>query len=258
MENTFLSKLNIEQFLKANFQEILVLKETSSTNDVAKELALKGVNSAIVVSESQTNGRGRLNREFYSPKDKGVYLSVLLRPNIKLKNAPKITAFCGVCVARAIESLASVKVGIKWVNDLFINGKKVGGILTESAINGETRTLDYVVIGIGVNVFDDKYPDFIKDIATNIQKESGAIVNKNEVIAQIVNNLAGIESAVSNNLFLEEYKQRQIVLNKQIKVVTLNEEFYCTAIDIDENGNLIVSNSTAVQTITAGDVSIRM
>ena len=258
MENALLSKLNIEQFLNVNLQKVLVLKETESTNNLAKELALQGINSAIVVSESQTKGRGRLNREFYSPKNKGIYLSVLLRPNIELKNASKITAFCGICVAKAIESLASVKVGIKWVNDLFINGKKVGGILTESAINGETRSLDYVVIGIGVNVFDDEYPDFIKDIATNIEKESGAIVNKNELIAKIVNNLFDVENAVSNNSFLKEYKQRQIILNKQIKVVSLNDEFYGVAIDIDENGNLIVNNNGTVQTISAGDVSIKI
>ena len=253
-----LSKTTLQNLIDKNFDEIVVLKQTTSTSDIAKNLAKRGVKSALIVSESQTKGRGRLNREFYSPKDKGVYLSLLLRPNLKISDAFKITSFCGVCVANAIESLAGVTVGLKWVNDLFINGKKVGGILTESAINAETRTLDYVIIGIGVNVYNDNYPDFIKNVATNIEKESGIKIDRNELIAKIVNNLIGLENAVINGAYLKEYSDRQIILNKQVKVVLLNEEFYATAVEISENGALIVNKNGKLETITAGDVSIRV
>ncbi|MBR5439207.1 MAG: biotin--[Clostridia bacterium] len=252
-----LSKTTLQNLIDKNFDEIVVLKETQSTSDLCKDLALKGTSSAIVVSESQTKGRGRLNREFYSPKNKGVYLSLLLRPNLKMGDAFKITSFCGVATANAIESLANVKVGLKWVNDLFINSKKVGGILTESAINAETRTLDYVIIGIGVNVYNDNYPDFIKNVATNIEKESNKKIDKNELIAKIVNNLNELESAVISGNYLKEYTNRQVILNKQVKVVLLNEEFYATAVGIDENGALIVNKNGELKTITAGDVSIR-
>ena len=252
-----LSKTTLQNLITKPFDEVVVLKQTTSTSDVAKDLAKSGVKSALVVSESQTNGRGRLNREFYSPKNKGIYLSLVLRPNLKMSDAFKITSFCGVATANAIESLAGVKVGLKWVNDLFINGKKVGGILTESTIDGESGNLDYVIVGIGVNVYDDVYPNFIKDVATNIEKESGKKIDRNELIAKIVNNLSGLESTVIDGAYLKEYSDRQVILNKQVKVVLASEEFYATAVGIDENGALIVNKNGELKTITAGDVSIR-
>lgn len=253
-----ISKLELKNLINAPIQEIVVLKETGSTSDVAKELFKKGVKTALVVSESQTNGRGRINRQFYSPKDKGVYLSLLISPNLDMVSAPKITGYAGVICANAIESLAPIKVGLKWVNDLFINSKKVGGILTESAINTKTRTLDYAVIGIGINVYDDVYPNFIKDVATNVERESGVKINKNELIAKIVNNLFDLENSIKTNSYLKEYKERQIILNKQVKVVLNSEEFYATAVDIDKNGALIVLKDGKKQTILFGDVSIRV
>ena len=252
-----LSKTTLQNLITKPFDDVVVLKQTTSTSDVAKDLAKSGVKSALVVSESQTNGRGRLNREFYSPKDKGIYLSLVLRPNLKMSDAFKITSFCGVATANAIESLAGVKVGLKWVNDLYINSKKVGGILTESTINGESGSLDYVIVGIGVNVYNDNYPDFIKNVATNIEKESGKKIDRNELIAKIVNNLNGLESEVTSGNYLKEYTNRQVILNKQVKVVLASEEFYATAVGIDENGALIVNKNGELKTITAGDVSIR-
>ncbi len=253
--NFAITELGIKKFLNNSDIKVVVLNETSSTSDDAKNLLKSGLDSVLVVSESQTSGRGRLNREFYSPKDKGVYLSLGLRPNLSAFNASLITSFCGVAVANAIEQLSGVKVGLKWVNDLFINSKKVGGILVESSFSG--LNIDYVVIGIGVNVYDDIYPEFIKDVATNIEKESGKKINKNELIARITNNLSNLENQIKSKEFLNEYKERQIILNKQIKVVTPSGEFYSTAIDIDKSGALIVENNGEKQLITAGDVSIR-
>lgn len=251
------SKLNLQNLINYPFEKILVLSKTTSTNAVAKELFNNGVKSAVVVSESQTAGKGRLNRTFFSPKGKGVYLSVLLCPSISILNAPLITGFCGVQVANAIEKLSGAKTFLKWVNDLFINGKKVGGILTESGINASTKTLDYVIVGIGVNVYDCNYPEFIKDIATNIEKESGVKVDKTRLIAEIINGLLGLESAVESKDFLAEYKERQIILNKQVKVVLSNEEFYATAVDVDESGALIVIKDGVKRSVTVGDVSVR-
>ena len=135
--------------------------EIESTNDFAKEKAKTENSNFTVTASLQTKGRGRKGRTFFSPKGAGLYLSIAVNLNISFEEFPKITTYTAVCVARAIEKLTSLKIDIKWVNDLYVNGKKLCGILTEGSFSGEKTY--FVIIGIGVNLLKSSFPEEIKD-----------------------------------------------------------------------------------------------
>ena len=212
-----------EQTIKDNLIDksidVIIKETTLSTNDDAKSLSLSG-KQVVVIAENQEKGRGRLNRNFYSPKGKGVYMSVLLNPDLSITDSVKITTFVAVACAKAIESLVKLKVDIKWVNDLYINGKKVCGILTESQIDTKTGRLKYAVCGIGINCYGLDYPSEISFIATSIEKESGVKIDRNLLISAILNEIKDIKTEIESGNYLNEYKSRQIILGKEILVVS--------------------------------------
>ena len=159
------------------------LSEIDSTNRYLKELAATGApEGTVVIANKQSAGRGRLGRSFFSPEEKGIYMSILLRPEIELERAVLITSMAAVAVARAVERVSTIPAQIKWVNDIFINRKKVCGILTEAGINTEKGSLDYAVLGIGVNVGSMEFPAELKEIATSVSNECGKEVSKNDLI----------------------------------------------------------------------------
>lgn len=249
-----------EKFIKNNLInkdiDIVIQDTTASTNDDVKSFIGKS-NLAVVIAENQTNGRGRNNRSFYSPSGKGVYMSILLTPNLSVTDGVKITTFVAVKVANAVEKVSGLKVGIKWVNDLFINGKKVSGILTESGVDFKNRKLSYAVCGIGINCYGLDFPSEISSIATSLEKE-GAKVDRNLLIVEILNGLNDIEREILSGNYLREYKNRCIVLNKRVTVVSGQESYTATAVDITESGALIVNKNGELITVNSGDVSIRI
>ena len=236
--------------------DIVIKETTASTNDDVKSF-VGASKLAVVIAENQTKGRGRNNRSFYSPSAKGVYMSILLTPNLSVTDGVKITTFVAVAVANAVEKVSGLKVGIKWVNDLFINGKKVCGILTESGVDFKNKKLSYAVCGIGINCYGLDFPSEISTIATSIEKE-GAKIDRNLLIAEILNNLSNIESQVLNGKYLEEYKNRCILLNREVTVVSGQDEYTAIAKDITESGALIVDKNGELLTVNSGDVSIRI
>ena len=251
-----LNENSIKQNLINKDINIVIKDTTASTNDDVKSFI--GESSlAVVIAENQTKGRGRNNRSFYSPSGKGVYMSILLTPNLSVTDGVKITTFVAVAVANAVEKVSGLKVGIKWVNDLFINGKKVSGILTESGVDFKNKKLSYTVCGIGINCYGLDFPSEISSIATSLEKE-GANVNRNLLIAEILNNLSGMEREVLSGNYLAEYKNRCIVLNKQVTVVTGQENYTAIAVDITDSGALVVNKNGELLTVNSGDVSIRL
>jgi BirA family biotin operon repressor/biotin-[acetyl-CoA-carboxylase] ligase len=236
--------------------EVEVVEETTSTNDYIKKYLDKEV--FVVIAKSQTNGRGRLNRSFYSPSNTGLYLSLLIKPNSTISNSVKLTTYTAVVVAKAIESLINMPVQIKWVNDLFLNGKKICGVLTESSYNFEKNKLTHAVIGIGVNVYNGSFPLELKSIATSIEKESGIKVNINDLISKIINGLLNAEKEISSNNYLVDYKKRLFILGKKVMVVSGNDSYDATCLDVLENGALVVNKDGEIITVHAGDVSIRV
>lgn len=243
-------KLNIE-----------VKKTVTSTNALLKEKAAAGADEGtVLVALSQTAGRGRFTRSFFSPLDSGIYMSILLRPRISAENATLITTAAAVAVAEAAENLSGRKTGIKWVNDVLVNGKKICGILTEASLNIESGELDYAVLGIGLNVYEPEngFPDEIKNIAGAIFKERGA-GQKSRLAAAVLEGFNKYYESLSERSFLNAYKERCIVLGKQINVLSQDGSRPATALDIDENCRLYVKYSDGSQSLlSSGEVSIKI
>ncbi len=256
-----LSPVIIQSELDANKLdcELFFFDEINSTNTKAKELAEQGYpGGTIVIARTQTNGRGRLGRKFYSPKS-GLYLSILARPTLIDNEASKITSMCAVATAEAIESVCPLKVYIKWVNDLFVNNKKVCGILTEAGLNLENRNIDYVVIGIGINCAKQTFPTELKDIATSLENECGVAVNVNRLAVEIIKKvLQGINN-VGDSSIIKECRKRSVLLGKTVTVLGGDKSFEATATQIDDDGGLVVKlDDGKIKTLKSGEVSVRL
>ena len=236
-----------------------ILPETDSTNNYAKELAISGKrNRTVVITEKQNGGKGRLGRPFYSPEGNGLYMSVLCRPEINVDCAPLITSFTAVAVAKAIEKLSGQDVNIKWVNDVYMNGKKICGILTEAGFDFEGGTEDYAVIGIGINVLGTDFPEELINIATSIEKETGLKISRNDLAAEVLNNLENMSCEIKNKKYLDTYRKKSNVIGKRIKVTYGSQVFYAEALDINENAALIVKTEDGIKTLNSGEVSIKL
>lgn len=243
------------------FGELLVFPELDSTNRYLKEQAVKGATEGTVVfAERQSAGRGRLGRSFFSPDGKGIYMSVLLRPNIELQKSVRITSMAAVAVALAIERVCHVPAQIKWVNDIFLHGKKVCGILTEAGIDYEKGILEYVVLGIGINVGKIEFPKELGKIATSLENEAGKEISRNTLAAEVLKELVYWYPSLWDGSFLKESKERSILLGKEILVADSAEKegFYkAKAMDLDDMGHLLVERDGTQQLLCSGEVSIR-
>ena len=234
--------------------------ELDSTNNRAKQLAAQGApHGTLVAADSQTAGRGRFSRQFYSPLHSGIYMSLILRPALPAERAVMITSLAAVAAARAIESLADVEVGIKWVNDLYINRRKCCGILCEASMDFESGGLEYVVVGIGVNVARMAFPEDLKDIATSVGNECGLPVSRNRLIAEIANQIAALYPDLAEGGFMAESRQRSIVIGKEITVLGSGNPYTATATDIDGQGRLIVRRPDGrTEALNSGEISIKL
>ncbi|HKL59054.1 MAG TPA: biotin--[acetyl-CoA-carboxylase] ligase [Sphaerochaeta sp.] len=233
-----------------------------STNRYAKQLASEGcVTPSLVLAHSQSGGRGRLGREFSSPKG-GIYLSIILAPPATVSLASLITSAAAVASARAIEEVCSISCGIKWVNDLFLDGRKVGGILTEGVLNVESGTLSSVVVGIGINFSTPQlaYPASLRPIVTSLYETSSLIpedVDASTLVATLVTTLIGYSAALSDRSFLPEYRSRSIVLGKSIVILSQKKQRKALAIAIDDDAHLVVHAEDGSQEIlSSGEISI--
>lgn len=253
LENSdVLSKQGIAYYLTEEI-DIFSYKTIDSTNTQMKKLAINGgKNHSVIVSEEQSAGRGRFGRSFYSPAQKGVYMSVLLKTGDSLQNATMITIKTAVAVRRAIAKLYDIEVAIKWVNDLYYRGKKVCGILSEAISDFESGMIEAIIIGIGINVSTDNFPLEIASIATSLGLQEA---NRNQFIAEILNQLFAIIDE-DFKLVLNEYRMASCVLHKQITFNQKGEQFTGLVREINDLGNLVVSSNGAEMVLTASEVSI--
>ena len=236
------------------------LVEIDSTNRYLKELVAEAPEGTVVIADRQSAGRGRLGRSFFSPEEKGIYMSILLRPEISLERSVLINSMAAVVVARAIEHVCGITTKIKWVNDIFINNRKTCGILTEAGINASTGMLDYAVLGIGINVGFMEFPEELQEIATSVSNECGFTVSKEALIDEVLKELEVWYPTLSDGSFLEESKKRSILLGKEIRVVDETYPkggYFAKAVDINELGNLIIERNGCRQILNSGEVSIR-
>lgn len=235
--------------------------ELDSTNRYLKERAAEGAQEGmVIIANRQSAGRGRLGRSFFSPEEKGIYMSILLCPDISLERAVLITSMAAVAVARAVERVSGVEAKIKWVNDIFLHNKKVCGILTEAGINAEKGSLEYAVLGIGVNVGRMEFPEELKKIATSVSNECGKEVSKEVLINEILLELETWYPTLDDGSFLEESKKRSVLLGKEILVIDETVPgggYSAKAVDINEFGNLIIERNGKKLVLNSGEVSIR-
>ena len=238
-----------EKFISAKLtakslgKSIKVYDEIDSTNSAAKEMGTAGAaHGTVIIAEKQTMGRGRLGRTFVSPSGTGLYMSIIIRPEINLEDAGFITSTAAVSVAEAVEKLIDREVQIKWVNDLYMNERKICGILTEASLGLEMKSLDMAVIGIGINVrsVKDVMPEELSSIATSIEDETGIAVDRNELCAEVLNRLEYWLDRIESHEFLFEYRRREYLTGKLITANVGGETLVGNALGIDNNANLMI------------------
>lgn len=230
-----------------------------STNIRAKALAAEGApHGTAVIAEAQSRGRGRLGRTFFSPEKGGIYLSYVLRPACTPEKAAMITSLAAAAVARAIEKVSEVEVRIKWVNDLYIGGRKVCGILSEAGMGMEAGQLDYVVVGIGVNTGRTEFPPDLRDIATSIGNEAGRAPDRNRLAAEISNQLEAMFGQLETGAFLEENRRRSNVIGREVLVLEGGRQYPALAEDIDDQGRLVIRTGEGTFRLGYGEVSLKL
>ncbi len=240
-------------------KQIIVLDEVDSTNNYAKIVSNDMPNGTVIVADKQTGGKGRMGRSFVSPSGKGLYMSIILHPEFSINTAPLITSAAAVATAEAIEALSKADVKIKWVNDLYINGKKIVGILTEASVDMEMRALDIAVIGIGINVRSVKgiFDEELSKRASSIEDETGEIIDRNALCAEVINSLDSYLSKIENRAYLREYRSRELLTGNIITAKVGSETVTGKALGIDRNANLMIETENGiVRSLSSGEANL--
>lgn len=260
-----LSQDNIKKYISKypNAFEIDVRKVVTSTNDVAKTLAHNGVKEGtVIISQEQTAGKGRRGKNFYSPSKSGVYMSLVLRPKCEIEQSLLITVLAAVAVSRVIENVSGENVKIKWVNDVFCNDKKVCGILTESSLNAENNGVDFIVLGIGINIQEPKggFPTELEGVATSIFKEKSVSFDiTNKIVAQVLEEIWSLYLNFDKNSFLQEYKDRSFLIGRKVEIISLEKTQIATVLEIDDECRLKVKlENDEIKILSSREVSIRL
>ena len=242
---------------------VQVFEEVTSTNTLLKELARQGAPAGtVLVTDRQTAGRGRLGRSFLSPGGVGVYLSALIRPNCAPTALMHLTCAVAVAMCDAVENAFGFRPGIKWTNDLVVNGRKLGGILTELGLDPKTGMVDHAILGIGINCgqIETDFDESIRSMATSVRMVTGQNASRERLIAEMVKALEAMDKALltSPAAILERYRADCITLGQDVSIVRGDEIRHGRALDIDAEGGLIVRyDSGETGTVTSGEVSVR-
>ena len=238
--------------------EIVHLRETSSTNVEAKAIAESGADDGtVVVAETQTGGKGRLTRSWFSPHGNGLYVSVILRPAILPTEALKIPLMTAVAVAGTVGAMGVENPTIKWPNDILVGGRKIAGILTE--ISTQPDAVDYVIVGVGINVNTEQFPDELEAIATSIFMETGAPATRLAVLREYLTRLEEFYTLFTTGGFdpvMARWKELTSVEGRRIAVHTVREHYEGEVEKVDADGALILRDDEGVvHRVLSGDVT---
>lgn len=241
-------------------RQIVFLESVDSTNEEAKRLAAKGaISGTLVVADMQTAGKGRQGRSFDSPKGEGIWMSLIIRDDIEPMNASMLTLVMGLAATEAIEEETGLRPQIKWPNDVILSGKKVCGILTEMSLTADR--INYIVIGVGINVGNVNFPEEIRSVATSIFQESGSRSSRSSLVAQVLRRFEEYYHVFCEKQDLsglaEVYNERLINRDRQVKVLDPKGEYWGRAVGITDTGELIVETNDQVRKVSSGEVSVR-
>lgn len=252
----------VRRYLTVDCPDLRCMEEIDSTNSYLKREALEGApHGTVAVANCQRAGRGRMTRSFLSPPDRGVYLSVLLRPQLPPQALLGATGMTAVAVCNAVERVSGVRPGIKWTNDLVLNGKKLCGILTELALEGETGMTQSLVIGVGVNVShtrEDFGPE-VADMATSLALE-GCKVSRAALAAAMIGELYRLSDSLGGSLtqWVEAYRRDCVTLGRPVQLLWTQGRERAYALDVDDQFGLVVRRESGeVTTVRTGEVSVR-
>lgn len=244
------------------WRETLHIYDTiDSTNTQAKRLASQGApHGTVLIARQQTGGRGRMGRSFFSPKDAGMYLSVVLRPRCAPKDLMHLTCATAVAACDAVEAATGFRPGIKWINDLVWGSRKLGGILTELSVTSGSNIVDYAVIGIGINCDKTAYPQELADIALSLHDVTGKAVSPSFLAARLLERLSEMDRQLLNEkeAIISSYRADCVTLRKPVAVHSPQGVYEAIALDIDDEGALVVQTRDGkVCSVSSGEVSVR-
>ena len=245
------------------WKEQLIWYDTiGSTNTQAKVLAKEGApHGTVLLADAQTAGRGRMGRQFDSQKTAGIYMSVILRPQCPPDKLMHLTCAAGIAMCDAVEKNCSIRPGIKWINDLVFDGRKLGGILTELSVDTATGLTEYAVIGIGINCNRNiaDFPPELQEIATSLSAVTGTPVDRAALAGAMIDALYDMDSCLlAKTAVMTRYRKDCVTLGKEVAVHRSETVLYGKAIDLDADGGLIVAcEDGSTVCVSAGEVSVR-
>ncbi len=240
-------------------RDIAYFGELDSTNRKAKEMAAEGApEGTLVVAEEQSRGRGRIGRSWYSPAREGIYMSLILRPKLPPNEAPKITLVTGVSVAEALLAVTPLQPAIKWPNDILVNGRKICGILTETST--EMDAIDFVVVGVGMNVNTPEFPDELNEIGTSIYLETGKAFDRITLLQEFLHQFEQLYFTFLKSGFEsigKRWGELSILMEKDVTVQMIDRSCSGRVLKLDRDGALIIrSENGELEKIYSGDIHI--
>ena len=242
INNLITNKISIKYFDEIDSTN-LYLKKEGSTLD----------NDTLVIANYQTGGKGRMGRTFVSNSDSGIYMSLLLKEKYDIEIIKKMTCLACVATSFAIENLTGIDTAIKWVNDIYLNNKKVCGILTESKIS--QNSLEYIIIGIGINVYSQDFGSEVNSIATTIEDETGMMISRNKLISGVVNNIYKLLNNFNNDYIYNEYKKRLFVIGRTAQFLIGDKTLEGTIVDLNKEFNLVVKFGDETKEVFSGEIT---
>jgi BirA family biotin operon repressor/biotin-[acetyl-CoA-carboxylase] ligase len=255
-------KMNFTSDMRSAFQrelqdsKLFVYETVGSTSDEARKYAREGGKSdAFFIAREQTAGRGRRGRGFVS-REGGLYISYLLHPTLKVEDAVMLTVFSAVALSEVIEEVSGVAPGIKWVNDIFLGGKKLAGILAEGEFSEGGEYFEYAVVGIGVNLHGMALPPEIRGIATTLEAECGIKVDIADFALRLAKKLRSF-TEIDTASYMDSYRKKSIVIGKKVRMTSAGEEFDAEVIGIDDGGAIrVLLGSGEVKSFSSAEVSV--
>lgn len=235
--------------------------QVSSTNALLQQQAMAGAPAGtVIIADSQTGGKGRLGRSFHSPAGCGIYMSVLLRPGCKPDKIMHLTCSVAVAACKAVENITGLRLQVKWVNDLVLDGKKLGGILTGLSVDHKTGMVDWAIVGIGINCNTPDFPRELQQIASSLSILSGKDVDREKLTAELIYRLHTMSEDLLDRqaAMMEEYRQRSAVIGQSVWLVRGDERRKATILGIDDQGALLAELADGSnERINSGEISIR-